>query len=295
MTKNKGITGIICVCVLLLMTGCGAGEENGTTPEHVPESAFVDDQEQGGSVQEPSQEPAEDSVRDLSQEPAGETVGESAQDSSQEPAEDSAQESSREPSRESPQTPEQEPEVENEFYQKLIYGVRKCIAGEEVELPEEYDFSVIIHMWPDSDTLGYFIEDIDGNGTEELIFGENWGKDLSVVYNIYTISAGELVRVTDGCDRNQYYLCENGMIANEGSSSAAESCYAYFTFDGSELHFVESVIYDGYKDPENPWFYSTESAYDAEYAEPVSEERARETMGRYVYKKLTFIPFAPQD
>lgn len=150
-------------------------------------------------------------------------------------------------------------------------------------------------MWPDSDTLGYFIEDIDGNGIEELVIGEKYSEDLTFIYNIYTISAGELVRVTDGWDRNQYYLCENGMIANEGSSSAAESCYAYFTFDGSELHFVESVIYDGYKDPENPWFYSTESAYDAEYAEPVSEERARETMGRYVYKKLTFIPFAPQD
>ena len=73
------------------------------------------------------------------------------------------------------------------------------------------------------------------------------------------------------------------MIANEGSGGASNSSYSYFVFDGSKLQLAESVIYDGAKDPENPWFYSTVSQYDAENAAPISEEAATELMEKYVY------------
>ena len=276
MMKNKMSAGIICACLFLFITGCGAGTESGTGRESLPESALADDPAQRESADETFHDDLEENTGELSEESADER-------NSDEEAETGPAE-----------MPSEEPVVENESYQKLISAVRKCIAGEEVEMPEEYDFSVAIHMFP-GDTLGYFIEDIDGDGTEELVIGDTWGEDHTLIYNIYTMSGAKLVRVADGWERNRYYLCENGMIANEGSGGAANSSYAYFTFDGTELHLVESIIYDGFKDPENPWFYSTESEYDAEYAEPVSEEQAREIMSRYVYKKLTFIPFISQD
>lgn len=288
MMKNKMSAGIICACLFLFITGCGAKAENGTVPEYLPENVLVDEHAQKESTEEDPTENSKEDAEELSEESADE--GDANEGPAAEPAAPG-----EEPTVEPTEMPSEEPVVENEFYQKLISAVRKCIAGEEIEIPEEYDFSVIIHMFPNSDTLGYFIEDIDGDGTKELIFGEKYSEDLSVIYNIYTISGGELVRVTDGWDRNEYFLCENGMIANEGTGGAGNSNYAYFTFDGTELHLIESVIYDGYKNPENPWYYSTESAYDAECAEPVSEEQAREIMSRYVYKKLTFVPFVSQD
>lgn len=294
--KKKANAGIICACLLLLITGCGAGTGNGTAPEYSSESALYEECTQ----EESAEGNGEENLKEDSEERAEENTDEPSEEPSQEPPEESVdernpdEENTDEPEGEAADEPVEEPVVENEFYQKLISAVRKCIAGEEVEMPEEYDFSVAIHMFP-GDTLGYFIEDIDGDGTEELVIGDTWGEDHTFIYNIYTMSGGELVRVADGWDRNRYYLCENGMIANEGSSGAANSSYAYFTFDGTELHLIESIIYDGFKNPENPWFYSTESVYDAEYAEPVSEEQAREIMSRYVYKKLSFIPFVPQD
>lgn len=294
--KKKANAGIICACLLLLITGCGAGTGNGTAPEYSSESALYEECTQ----EESAEGNGDENLKEDSEERAEENTDEPSEEPSQEPPEESVdernpdEENTDEPEGEAADEPVEEPVVENEFYQKLISAVRKCIAGEEVEMPEEYDFSVAIHMFP-GDTLGYFIEDIDGDGTEELVIGDTWGEDHTFIYNIYTMSGGELVRVADGWDRNRYYLCENGMIANEGSSGAANSSYAYFTFDGTELHLIESIIYDGFKNPENPWFYSTESVYDAEYAEPVSEEQAREIMSRYVYKKLSFIPFVPQD
>lgn len=183
-----------------------------------------------------------------------------------------------------------------DFYEELIAAVRECIRTADVQMPEKYGFSSAMITSGSDGTLGYLIEDIDGNGIDELIFGENRsepdGSETGIIYDIYTISDGELVHVVDGWERNRYYLCETGMIANEGSSGAVNSNYAYFTFDGTALQLVEAVLYDGVKDSDHPWFYSTGSEYDAKNAEPISEERAKEIMEGYVYTQPTFIPFA---
>ena len=84
-------------------------------------------------------------------------------------------------------------------------------------------------------------------------------------------------KVTTG---NRYYLCENGMLANEGASGASDFRYSYYTFDGVK----------------QPWFYlsgemdSDESGGSAEDAEPISEMRAEEIRETYVYTYPAFIP-----
>lgn len=186
-------------------------------------------------------------------------------------------------------------EEEYGYYGKVIAAVRECIENKELLVPEGYGFSAALITTGRSMTQGYLIKDIDGDGTEELILGAN-GKEPGnawdgIIFNIYTVSDGELVRVLNGWERNRYYFCENGMIANEGSSGAAKSDYSYFTFEGGKLHLVESVIYDGMKDTENPWFYSTESEYDAENAESISEEQAIEIREMYAYERPSFLPF----
>ena len=188
---------------------------------------------------------------------------------------------------------------ERDYYGELIEAARTCHVEKDEEVLENYDFSSVLMTSGDYEVLGYLIEDLDGDGIDELIFGGNVTEPDAawdgIIYDIYTISDGELIHVLDGWERNRYFLCENGMIANEGSSGAADSNYTYFTFEKSELHLVESVIYDGMKDAENPWFYSTESEYDAENADPISEEQANEIMGKYVYQRPIFIPFMSEQ
>lgn len=186
----------------------------------------------------------------------------------------------------------------NNQYNELIEAARDCIIKNDGEAPANYDFSSVIYRskYDHYETLGYWVADIDGNGINELIFG-GYGANPdssgnSIIYDVYTISDGELIHVLDGWERNRFYLCENGMIANEGSGGASNSSYSYFVFDGSKLQLAESVIYDGAKDPENPWFYSTVSQYDAENVAPISEEAATELMEKYVYTNPPFTPFA---
>lgn len=184
------------------------------------------------------------------------------------------------------------------FYEELIAAARECVLTRDETILADYDFSSALLTTGSYETLGYLAEDIDGDGIDELIFGENgtetdseWG---GIIYDIYTVSDGELVHVLNGWERNRYYLCENGMIANEGSSGAANSSYSYFTVESSALRLVESVIYDGTRDAGNPWFYSTESEDDAENAESISEEKAAEIRDKYVYKHPVFIPFVEE-
>lgn len=190
---------------------------------------------------------------------------------------------------------------ENEYYEKVISAAKECIVKKEEEIPLEYGFSTVIKTSGADETLGYLIEDVDGDGVDELIWGGNTtdpslsGPWNGVIYGMYTISDGELIHVLNGWERNRYYFCENGKIANEGASGAANFSYSYFNFYGSELQLEESVIYDGTKDRVNPWFYSTVSEADAENAEPISEEQAGEIIGKYVYEHPTFIPFIEEN
>lgn len=191
-----------------------------------------------------------------------------------------------------------------DYYEELIADARGCIEGKVEEDPEEYyDFSYIIYWYGAyygaSMRLGYLIEDIDGNGTDELIFGQNDDPDSAwngVIYDLYTISDGELVHVFSGGERARYILCENGMIAFEGADGADISEFAYYIFEGTEIHLVEAVLFNGWVDRDNPWFYSTQtdSAYDTENAESVSEEQARGIMEKYIFEHPVFIPFVEE-
>lgn len=188
-------------------------------------------------------------------------------------------------------------------YDELIAEAREALEN-HTGLPGVYpsdmsgNFSSVIYANWDYETLGYLIRDIDGNGVAELIFGEN-GEDGwdGIVYNIYTISDGAVVRILEGWERSRYYLCENGCIAHEGSDGAGDNIYNYYRLNGAGLAVVESVKFhvvqgtDGFR---NEWLYSTESdeyESDPESYQPIDSEQAQEIMSKYVYERPKFIPF----
>ncbi|MBT9778386.1 hypothetical protein GPL15_17960 [Clostridium sp. MCC353] len=271
--KNQLLIGTLCMCLLFPATGCGAASDI-KAPSGVVEETVLTSQRK---LEEDMEKATKEDI-----EKAAENVAEKSteQDTEKNTKEDILQ------------NPDQS-------YAELIAAATKCITNKELEIPAGFDFSTALITTGSYGTRGYLIEDIDGNGIDELIFGENGTNPDSqwdgVIFNIYTISDEELVQVLNGWERNKYFFCENGMIANEGSSGAANSNYAYFTFEGSELHLVEAVIYDGMKDAADPWFYSTESEFYSENAEPISEEKAIEIREKYIYERPEFIPFTEEN
>ena len=95
--------------------------------------------------------------------------------------------------------------------------------------------------------------------------------------------------VFNGWERNVYYLTSDNRIFNRASNGAANTFYHVYTFRNGQLVLESSVIYDGFTDPDNPWFYQEGSG------EPVSitEEDARRKLDSVVTRSdIPFIPFA---
>ena len=76
-----------------------------------------------------------------------------------------------------------------------------------------------------------------------------------------------------------YNYRSNTKIANESSVGAALSYYEYYNYSNSNLELIEAVIYDGWKDEEETWFYSKESA------------TSDGAIDSYEYEKIEFTPF----
>lgn len=306
MKSRIGIS-VLCICILLAASGCGTGGENDSSLDEGMKPAAVTESNQEECQEEriESNNYYEEMMAGTEKSVAGNDTEESeGHDSGSDPVSgfeiDKENETSSDDSLESAAVTDsdwKEQTAPRDYYKELIAAARECVEGNVVEEPEKYyDFSYMIYghgaNYGASLGLGYLIEDIDGNGTDELIFGQNddWN---GVIYDLYTISDGELVHVFSGGERDRYYFCENGMIANEGADSAYVSVYAYYSFEEAEFHLVEAVIYNGEGDSDNSCFYSTRTdyPYDTKNMEPINREQAWKTIEKYVYECTTFIPF----
>ena len=137
-------------------------------------------------------------------------------------------------------------------------------------------------------TPGWLLRDLDGDGTSELLLGADWGDGHTVIFNIYRLDGAKAVRVVNGWNRSRWYLCTDGSLANEGSSSAIESSYSYYRYENGALRHLETLIsLDG-------WLYSdtTDHYVGGKGFRPVSEDEASAVREKYTYEALSFTPFA---
>lgn len=133
--------------------------------------------------------------------------------------------------------------------------------------------------------LGYAMQDLDGNGIQELIITDGLN-----IYDLYTIIQDEEVgplHLASAMERIQYYLTTDGWIYNLGSGGAAVSYHTLYSLEGRELKLLEGYMMDADTDPNNPWFY-----YDGENrlgACPTAEAAA--FVDSVVFAEIPFTPF----
>ena len=183
------------------------------------------------------------------------------------------------------------------IYQDFIRSIRSIYAGNESGRYGAYeDYSVMFNVqsgWEkEMKTLGYTTMDLDGDGTEELLFGE-MGHDSTgtPLYDLYTIVQGELVHVFDGWDRSRYYLTEDGGFIHQGSDSAFHYFTAYHIYTNNRLQLLRSVIHDSNKNSSEPWFLSFISEMDASTGMPILESEAKSIMDQSHGLQIEMTPF----
>ena len=142
-------------------------------------------------------------------------------------------------------------------------------------------------------TPGWLLRDLDGDGIPELLLGADWGDGHSVIFNIYRLDGAKAVRMVDGWNRSRWYLCTDGSLANEGSSSAFESSYSYYRYTSGELQHLETLLYLDDGSGSSPWRYSVTADHyvSSDDFRSVTEAEAAAVMDKYTYEPLPFTPF----
>ena len=145
-----------------------------------------------------------------------------------------------------------------------------------------------------SKDMGYRLIDIDNNGTEELVLGANGSEEYpSVIYDVYTMKDGKMLHVLNGWERNRFYLCENGMFANEGSSGAANSTWNYYRYNGKKIEFVEAIKLDSEFD--DCLYYFNEDYYGMEGGVPLTNEEVKAIEDKYIKVNIEFTTFIDKN
>ena len=142
-------------------------------------------------------------------------------------------------------------------------------------------------------TPGWLLRDLDGDGIPELLLGADWGDGHTVIFNIYRLDGAKAVRVVDGWNRSRWYLCADGSLANEGSSSAFESSYSYYRYTSGELQHLETLLYLDDGSGSSPWRYSVTADHyvSSDDFRSVTEAEATAVMDKYTHETLAFTPF----
>lgn len=151
------------------------------------------------------------------------------------------------------------------------------------------------------DQLGFTLMDIDGNGTDDLVIGQNGY--LRTMYT--TIDDGTQMMIPprlalltvsyDGIGVNMgyysyMYLCQDGSIALVYDGADGRRCYLFARWENGELIGTEQVIYDPISHPDNPWQQYEDEWFSRE--SPISQARYEEIIASHVRKPVDLFPIS---
>lgn len=144
------------------------------------------------------------------------------------------------------------------------------------------------------DKIGYVYFDINGDGIEELLIGEIASEDLKgVIYDIYTMVNRKPKHVISGGSRDRYFVCDDAFLCNEYSQGADESGMTVYNLveNSTELFPQVAFKYDGYSNPNNPYFISY--GVDEEKCDNVSKKTFDERIKTFSeYERFDYIPLS---
>ncbi|RGZ88698.1 hypothetical protein DW967_14460 [Agathobacter rectalis] len=184
---------------------------------------------------------------------------------------------------------------------ELLKCVVSSVDGEELykDVLDMYYYKIKNQNWTENDnvsillsgnysdykslsSVGYSILDIDGNGIPELLIGDNDSQSDGVIIDLYTYVDDKVVYLDTTYERFGINLSKNGKIYRYGSGGAYNNFEEECKIDEKNkvLVPIESIVFDGYYNPNSPWYYATGNYYtdsydyDLDKMKNISEEEA---------------------
>lgn len=144
---------------------------------------------------------------------------------------------------------------------------------------------------------GYTLLDLDGDGVEELLLGlANCAERSPLLYEVWTLEAGEPVLLAASRPRERYYLSQvdgDYFLTREGGAGNARSAWYMFRLEQGALELEQGLVYDGVLRPQNPWHETWDLDFDVSNDLPISaeaaENRLRQARDSYICPDYTVL------
>ena len=135
----------------------------------------------------------------------------------------------------------------------------------------------------------YALIDLNNDGVKELLmYVDSENKDYdNIIYDMYTIIDNQLVHMLSSFDRDRYMLYNDGIIYEEGASSAFDSIEAYYKLgtDG-KLTLVEKYDITSNPETEENTITKTTIVDGKEVSGVVSNEEYNNAKAKYTNQVL---------
>lgn len=132
----------------------------------------------------------------------------------------------------------------------------------------------------------YVLLDLDGNGQEELIVDDSYCRA------IYTTKDGKIAPMYSNVTLNgaELNICKGNIIEIIHAYSGENKVYCYYRMSGTTGEMVEYLRYDADRNPQNPWFRSTDATGQDISLEPITKAEFDNIRQAYAPIKLDWKP-----
>lgn len=113
----------------------------------------------------------------------------------------------------------------------------------------------------------YVLLDLDGDGQEELIVDEETYRA------VYTMEDGKMIPMYSGTtwEDTGLNICKGNIIEIIHTYSGDNKVYCYYRMSGTTGEMVEYLRYDAERNPQNPWFRSSDATGQDISLEPITK------------------------
>lgn len=130
----------------------------------------------------------------------------------------------------------------------------------------------------DADSVGWVLQDVDGDGVKELLIGSLGAPNI---YALYTVTDGAPKLVAEAFERSAWYLEPDGILVNEGHNSAFQMGYQFFWLRNGGLVLNNALIADYHANENAPWYLAKDEDWDVKNDTKVSTEQAESWIRAY--------------
>lgn len=165
-------------------------------------------------------------------------------------------------SHENPDNPDDDKDYMKAYYEILDMFYYNIGAGWKGDGTEDVSYLWWAYGPKALSEAGYCFKDLDGNGIPELFVSSLKSNEYGMFEDLYTYMDGKVIHLVSSGERDQYYLCDDNMIYNEGSGGAELSSWTtnHLNSEKKSLTLDEVLVYDS-----GLYYYGTEECSDDYY------------------------------